>query len=446
MRNRTKDLFIIGFALFAMFLGAGNIIFPPFMGAVAGGEWPLASLGFILTGTGLPMLGVIAVAKAGGTANDFSKRVSQTFAIAMTTIILTFIGPLFAIPRTAATAVELSLVPFLPERFDPKTILVVGALGFFLICLYFVLSPNNVIDRIGSILTPMLLLFLVTLIVIAIVKPIGKPGAADLARVDASIFHYGFSTGYQTMDALASIVFGGTIAHTIWKKGYKDRQATHLMTGVAMVAGLGTMLVYLGFTWIGASGSEQLQVFTDRTKLTVASVELLAGTFGQILLALIIFLACLTTAIGLLLTAGEYFTELFKGKIVFRKMVLILVLISYLVSIMGVEGIINLSTPLLEIIYPVAIVLIVLNLIGEKIPYDEVFIGGVIGAIPFGVVQALKTIAVTRPTAEAILTHVPLGPQGFSFVIPSVAGCIIGWWVGRNRHGKMPPRPKTAEA
>ena len=446
MRNRTKDLFIIGFALFAMFLGAGNIIFPPFMGAVAGGKWTVAGLGFILTGTGLPMLGVIAVAKAGGTANDFSKRVSKTFAVALTTVILTFIGPLFAIPRTAATAVELSLVPFLPAELDPRTILVVGAIGFFLICLYFVLSPNNVIDRIGSYLTPLLLLFLATLIVISIVKPIGKPGPADMSRVDSSIFHYGFSTGYQTMDALASIVFGGTIAHTIWKKGYKGKQATHLMSGVALVAGIGTMLVYTGFTWIGASGSEQLQAYADRTTLTVASVDLLAGTFGQVLLALIIFLACLTTAIGLLLTAGEYFTDLFKGKITFRRMVLILVIISYLVSIMGVEGIINLSTPLLEIIYPVAIVLIVLNLVGDKIPYNEVFIGGVIGAIPFGVVQALKTIAVTQPTAEAILTHVPLGPQGFSFVLPSVLGCLIGWWVGHNRSDKNPPEPETAEA
>ncbi len=113
---------------------------------------------------------------------------------------------------------------------------------------------------------------------------------------------------------------------------------------------------------------------------------------------------------------------------------------------MGVEGIINLSTPLLEIIYPVAIVLIVLNLVGDKIPYNEVFIGGVIGAIPFGVVQALKTIAVTQPTAEAILTHVPLGPQGFSFVLPSVLGCLIGWWVGHNRSDKNPPEPETAEA
>ncbi|MDO5733647.1 MAG: branched-chain amino acid transport system II carrier protein [Eubacteriales bacterium] len=437
MRSRTKDLLIIGFALFAMFLGAGNIIFPPYMGSIAGNRWGLSALGFILTGTGLPMLGVIAVAKAGGTAADISNRVSDNFALVINTVILTFIGPLFAIPRTAATTVELSIRPFMPAEIDSKTLLVVSALGFFMICLFFVLTPNQVIDRIGSILTPVLIVFLLILIITSIVKPIGRAVAPDFSRVDSGLFHLGFSTGYQTMDALASIVFGGTIAHAIFKKGYKGRQASRLMQGVALVAGLGTMLVYVGFAWIGASGSAHLQGIQDRTTLTTTAIELLAGQAGKVILALIIFLACLTTAIGLLLTAGQYFTAILKQRFSFRQVTVFLGLISYLISIMGVEGIINLSTPLLEIIYPVVIVLIVLNLFGEKIKYDEVFVFGVIFSLPLGILQALKTISVTRPQAEQILTHVPLGPQGFAFFIPAIIGCVLGWFYGRHKEAKL---------
>ncbi len=436
-QNRTKDLLVVSFALFSMFLGAGNIIFPPYMGAMAGSDWTLASLGFVLTGTGLPMLGIIAVAKAGGSAQKFCARVSPIFATVLTTIILTFIGPLFAIPRTAATAVELAILPFMPASIDPNTLLTVGALIFFVICLFFILSPNSVIDRLGAFLTPFLLIFLAIIIGIGIFKPIGEPIAPAPDRMGTGVFHYGFSTGYQTMDALASIVFGGTVAMTLQQKGYEGKSKESIMRKVAGLAGLGTMAVYVGFAWIGASGSGQLQTIPDRTSLTVTAIKLLSGNFGQILLALIIFLACLTTAIGCLLTASDYFTSLFKNRFSYKTVAVTLTLLSYLVSIMGVEGIINLSTPLLEIIYPVVIVLIALNLLGQKlVPYDEVFIGGVIAAIPFGVIQALKTITVTKPTAEEILVHVPLGPQGFAFLIPALLGCIIGWFVGKSRARK----------
>lgn len=433
-QHRTRDLLVVSFALFSMFLGAGNIIFPPYMGAMAGTDWIIACLGFVLTGTGLPMLGIIAVAKAGGSAQKFCERVSPVFATVLTTIILTFIGPLFAIPRTAATAVELAVLPFMPDSLDPHTILVVGTLIFFLICLYFILSPNSVMDRLGAYLTPMLLLFLAIIIGIGIFKPLGQPSAPAPDRMTSGVFHYGFSTGYQTMDALASIVFGGTVAMTLRQKGYEGKTSESLMRKVATLAGLGTMIVYVGFAWIGASGSSFLQEIPDRTTLTVTAIKTLSGNFGQILLALIIFLACLTTAVGCLLTAGDYFTKLFKNRFSYQTTAITLTILSYLVSIMGVEGIINLSTPLLEIIYPVVIVLIGLNLLGKKlIPYDEVFIFGVVAALPFGLVQALKFITVTKPTAEEILVHVPLGPEGFAFLIPALLGCVVGWIVGRQR-------------
>lgn len=430
---KKKDLWIVGFALFAMFLGAGNIIFPPYMGAMSGNQWLMATLGFVLTGTGLPMLGIVSVSVAGGSTEEFSNRVSPTFSKILLTIILTFIGPLFAVPRTAATSVELSLMPLIGDSAHPKTVLIIGALIFFLICYYFVSRPNTVIDQIGTYLTPTLIIFLLILIFLAVFKPMGEPIEAATDVIETSIFHFGFSTGYQTMDALGAIVFGGTIANTLTAKGYKGKAKEQMMHGTALIAGIGTITVYAGFTWLGASGSSFLQSFTDRTALTVESVNRLAGTFGQILLGLIILFACLTTAIGLLFTATEYFTGLFKNRISFRNMSIILIIISYLISIRGVEGIINLSTPLLDIVYPVVIVLIILNLFGNRIKYDEIFIGGIICAIPFGIIQALRSVPITEATASSMLNYVPLGPEGFAFVIPTLAGCLLGAALGKFR-------------
>ncbi|MDO5737779.1 MAG: branched-chain amino acid transport system II carrier protein [Eubacteriales bacterium] len=428
--KKRRDVLVMGFALFAMFLGAGNIIFPPFLGAMSGSKWWLSGLGFLITGSGLPVLGVIAVAKAGGKATDISKRVSPNFALVINCIILTFIGPLFAIPRTAATTVELSIRPFMSDQIDPQTLMIVSSLIFFGICLFFILSSRSVMDRIGNYLTPVLMFFLLILIVLSIFKPLGQPGQPFDEAAESGFFHLGFSTGYQTMDALGSIVFGGTVALSILRKGYDKQETRSMLKGVGIIAGLGIMVVYLGFIWIGASGSSTLQQYSQRSVVTTEAVKLLAGGFGQVLLALIIFLACLTTAIGLLFTAGEYFSDLAKGKLSFKQVVVILTGISYLISILGVEGIINLSTPLLEIIYPLVIILIALNLIGDKIKYDECFRWGVIMAVPMGIVTAMRTISITKPTAEEILTHVPLGPQGFAFFVPAVCGCIAGWLYG----------------
>lgn len=432
--QRTKDIFVVGFALFAMFLGAANIIFPPFMGAQAGSNWIWACLGFVLTGTGLPVLGVIALAKAGGSADDVSKRVSPRFAQIFNVILVIFIGPLFCVPRTAATTVELSVLPFLPETVSKQAVLLIGSAVFFGICLFFVLSPNSAIDKIGRYLTPLLLIFLLSLIVLAIVRPIATPVAAVIDKP----VHYGFTTGYQTMDAMAAIVFGGAIYSSLLTKGYTRTEAQRMMWPVALLCGLGTMTVYLGFAWIGASGSAALQAYSEKTVLTVQAIHLLAGTPGRIMLAAIIFLACCTTAIGLLMTAANVFLELkiFKGRVSYRSMALALTAISYLVSIMGVEGIVMLAAPVLELMYPVVIVLIALNLMGVRIRYDYAFHGALIATLPAAILNILRLFLMTKPFADAWLVHFPLGDAGFGCFIPAIFGAFFGDWLAKSRELK----------
>lgn len=436
MQQRKKDILVIGFALFAMFLGAANIIFPPYLGAIAGKYWWLAFFGFILTGMSLPVLGVVATSKAGGSADAISNKVSPRFATILNSLLMVFIGPLFAMPRTAATTVELSLIPFLPQSIDPQIVLLTGGFVFFSISYLFARNPGRVVDRIGTILTPLLVLFLLSLILYSIIQPVGKPATSTVPHA----FHTGFVTGYQTMDAIAAIIFGGTVMSTLRAKGYSLAESKKMIWPIALICGLGIVVVYGGFTWIGASGSSKLQQLYEKTALTVEVTRLLAGSTGQILLALIVFLACCTTAIGLTATATHYFLPFFKGKLSYKGLVLLLTLLSYGMSIQGVEGIIVIASPILELVYPVVIVLVVLNLLGERIRYNYVYIGALLGALPAAILNVMRLYLFSRPVADAWLVHFPFGDAGFGCFIPAMLGALIGDWLAKSRElqGRLP--------
>lgn len=431
--KRTRDILVVGFALFAMFLGAANIIFPPFMGARAGHYWILVCLGFVLTGTGLPVLGVVATALSGGSADSALSKVSPKFARVLNILLVLFIGPLFAVPRTAATTIELSVRPFLPQSIPIDDVRLVGSALFFAICLYFVLSPGKAIDRIGTVLTPVLVLSLLTLIVLSIVTPMGKPVAPYQNAGPVNIFHFGFTTGYQTMDAMAALIFGGTIFSSLLDKGYDLKEAKKMMWPIAAVSGVSIMVVYLGFIWIGASGSAHLQGITEKTALTMQAVELLAGRFGQIVLAIVIFLACCTTAIGLIMTAANYFVKVFNNRISYKALALTITGLSYAISILGVESIILLAAPVLELIYPVVIIVICMNLFGGRIHFRYAYWGAIIAAAPAAILNVLRLFIVSRPIADAWLPYFPLGDAGFGCFIPAILGAFFGDWLAKSR-------------
>lgn len=428
--SKFRDVLIVGFALFAMFLGAANIIFPPYLGARSGSSWLEACLGFTLTGTGLPLLGILATATAGGNADDMPKRISPGFSRLFISLLVLFIGPLFCIPRTAATTVELSILPFLPEGANKFTVLFIGSLIFFGINLIFVLNPSNAIDKIGTFLTPVLVVFLLGMIILSIVNPVGQPVPPIPEVVEKGAFSQGFTTGYQTMDALAVMLFTTSVFSTLKAKGYGDEEARKMLIPVAIISGLGTAIVYGGFIWIGASGSAQLQSLTEFSSLTVNAVTLLAGNLGRIVLASIIFLACCTTSIGLLMTSSEYIYKVTGAKYKYRSIALLVTALSFVISIMGVDGIVQLAAPVLEVMYPAVIVLIALNLLGKRIKYDYAFHGGLLGAIPATILNVMRLYDPTKPIAERYLVFFPFGMAGFGAFVPAIIGALLGCLVG----------------
>ncbi len=418
MKKETKDFIVVGAALFAMFFGAGNLIFPPALGMLSGDQWLLTILGFALTGVGLPILGVITIAKVGGSLKDFAGRVSPTFAKILGAVIVLAIGPLLAIPRTGATVFEIGISPLFPTV-PPLVVSIV----YFSITLFFVIKPSSIIDKIGKILTPILLLIVGIIIFKGVSSPIGVPVQTGIKLA----FSEGFVGGYQTMDALASVVLGGLILFGLKEKGYTDKKSLVRLTSKAgMLAGSGLLFVYGGLLYLGATGSGVLVAGLSKTELIISLTSSILGIYGQLGMCIAVSVACLTTSIGLTAVVGNFFEELTNGKLTYRSIVIATTVFSIIMSVIGVEQIVKLSVPLLVLVYPVTIILIGLNLFGQHIRYDGVFKGMVVGALFISIFDALQALSLNVSAVTSIIAKLPFANAGFAWVLPSILFGFVG--------------------
>ena len=433
--KKRRDTWVAGLTLFAMFLGAGNIIFPPYIGVQAGHGWLWAALGFLLTAAGFPMLSALAVVKGGGNPDQLSRRFSLRFGKALNAIILLMIGPLFAIPRTAATTFELSLQPFLPVDANMPLLMAATAFLFFAITYVLAVRQGRFMDAIGCVLTPILVVLLVVTIAISAFRPMGSPAAPLL---DENLIGFGFKGGYQTMDGIGALVLSGTITALLADKGYDPQKSRGMLRRVVLIAGVLLAGVYLGYIWIGASGNGLLAGLTTRAQILTAAMRNLAGATGQILLALVILFACLTTSAGLTVTFAQYFSQLTNQRISYKRWVGIAVVVSFAISLLGVERIIALADPVLAFAYPLCIVLVALGLLGRAIRSDLAFKGAMVGALLFSALSLVHTLCPDCGWAARIIAWLPLGDFGFGFLLPTVAGGILGWLLDMARMLLMP--------
>ncbi|WP_392486331.1 branched-chain amino acid transport system II carrier protein [Haloimpatiens sp. FM7315] len=425
MNKRTKDPIIIGLALFAIFFGAGNLIFPPALGLKAGLNFKFTLGGFLLTGVGMPLFGIMAVAKAGGSLEKLCCKINHSFGKVIGTIIIIAIGPLLAIPRTGATTFEMGIKPLLPNS-NPIIISVI----FFLLTLLFSIKPSKVIDNVGKILTPILLLVLAIIIFKGIKFPIGQPISTNITNS----FSYGFLGGYQTMDAIGSIVMAGLVLNTIIDKGYKDiKDQISVALKSSLVAGLGLGLVYGGLLYLGATGSSVFNGDIEKTLLLISITKNILGSFGTIALAICVTLACLTTSVGLTATVGNYFNDLSKGKVSYKVIVITTTIFSGILANIGVENIIKISVPILGVLYPVVIVLIIMNLFDDLIINKKAYIGAVYGALIISFLNVLKDIRVRIYIVEKFINLLPFSAQGFSWLVPSIVGGLIFGFFVKNK-------------
>ncbi|MDO4594508.1 MAG: branched-chain amino acid transport system II carrier protein [Tissierellia bacterium] len=416
------DILIIGFALFAMFFGAGNLIFPATLGRLYASSWQIAGLGFSITGVGLTLLAVLSMAKKRGDIFTFTKISGEKFSKVITFLIILCIGPAFALPRTAATSMEI----FDAVGFSINHLLF--ALVFFGLTLFLAIRPNNVIDAIGKYLTPLLLITLLILIIRGIASPIG-----DIKVVkEANVFSNSLLEGYNTMDAIAAIVFTPIIVKAVMDKGYEHKYMKMMsFAGIIAIVGLG--FVYISLTYLGASTSSVLEGEKSRVDLLIyIATELLHG-LGKYVLSIAMVLACLTTSVGLTSSLSEIFNRFFGNKLGYDKFVIILVLVSAIISVGGVGTIVELAVPILSFIYPIAVLLIGFNFIDEKIKHKKImtntfFVVGVISFIQasrdmintierlFGLSNSLTNAIAS--VFDKIIKALPLNDLGFPWIVP----------------------------
>lgn len=420
MNKSFKDIIVVGFALFAMFFGAGNLIFPPSLGLAAGDAYLPAMIGFLVTGIGLPLLGIIAASKAGGSLEAVGNKVGGVFSKIFAIAIMLSIGPLFAIPRTAATTFEIGIEPFLGST--SKLVVAIVSIVFFAIVIFFTINPSTVIDKVGKILTPVLLIALLIIIVKGFISPVGDPISTGIVGP----FSKGFTEGYNTMDALASMVFAGIVITYFIGRGYTDiRSQVRLTVKAGIVSSIGFIIVYGGLTYIGATVSGVYEQNTGQTALTIGIVRHLLGTTGQAILSVAVALACLTTAIGLTATCGQYFSKLTGGRVSHKAMVLIIAAFSCIMSVVGVSGIVKFSVPVLTMLYPVATVLMILVALDRFVINKNMYKGAVIGAFVISLFEALTAAGMPIASVNAIISKIPLAPLGLSWVIPSIVCMLI---------------------
>ncbi|KML07436.1 branched-chain amino acid transport system II carrier protein [Rossellomorea marisflavi] len=419
----------IGLMLFALFFGAGNMIFPPFLGQQAGDHVWTAILGFLITGVGLPLLGVIAIAKSGGDLQSLASRVHPVFGVAFTVILYLAIGPFFGIPRTGTVTYEISVLPFLPEGLtDSRMPMIIFSLIFFSLTAWLSLNPSKLVDRIGKILTPSLLIILAVLVVKSIVTPMGKLGTPMEAYQDGPLFK-GFIEGYLTMDTIAALVFGIVVINSIKDHGITSKASISAITMKAgVIAATGLALVYLSLSYIGASGTDAIGQQANGGALLAAASEELLGSFGIIVLGLAILFACLTTSIGLVSASAQYFSKLLP--IPYKALVFIISLFSMIISNIGLTQLISISVPVLIFIYPMAIVLIILSFFHNLFRgYRPVYITALTLTAFVSLFDGLKEAGIEVTAVRDWLAFLPLYAEGIGWITPAIFGALIGFLI-----------------
>ena len=421
-RKKITDIIICGFALFAIFFGAGNLIFPPYLGVISGNNWGIANIAFLLSDPLLPILGVIVTALLGGQATDLGKRVSKHFSIIIGAISIILIGPLFAVPRTGATTHEIFVQSFVPTT--PQWI---TSLIFFGLTLYIAIHSHTVIDAIGKYLTPILLFILLLVFIAALVHP----NAGFQTTTSAGLFSQSFKEGYQTMDALGAALMAGVVISDLTRRGYTEKKEQYqMMFGVGIVSFILLALVYSSLTYAGATVSTVYDSTVQRPALLIGLIEKLLGSFGKVAMGIAVSFACLTTSVGLITTCGHYFSTLTNGKLEYKKIVIVSVVLSFLLSLLGVDALLQLAVPVLSAIYPMVIALIFLSIFDRYIVYNWTYTGAVVGAFFIGGIQSIHLFSQMQGgnflSGLADWTNtLPLHQFGFEWLVPAIIGSVI---------------------
>lgn len=419
-RLSSRDILALGFMTFALFVGAGNIIFPPMVGLQAGEFVWTAALGFLVTAVGLPVLTIVAIARVGGGIDNLSMPIGRRAGILLATICYLAVGPLFATPRTTTVSFEIGIAPLTGAGELP---LFIYSLVYFALVICVSLQPGKLLDTVGHILAPLKIVALLILAAAAVFWPAGGVSSATETYQHAA-FSNGFINGYLTMDTLASLVFGIVIVNAARSRGVtSSRLLTRYTIGAGFLAGIGLTIIYLALFHLGSDSANLVDQNANGAAILHAYVSHTFGGSGSFFLAALIFLACLVTAVGLTCACAEFFSQYLPFS--YRTLVFILGLFSMVVSNLGLDHLIKFSVPVLTAIYPPCIALVLLSFTR---PWwhnaARIIAPAMLVSLLFGIIDGIKASPIST-ILPAWAERLPLSDEGLAWLLPTVAMVII---------------------
>lgn len=434
MKDRLsfKKLLSLSLMLFALFFGAGNMIFPPAMGQAAGTHVWTALAGFIFTDVGLPLLCIAAVVFAGHSLINALGGPGTKFATGFVILLYLLIGPFFAIPRTGSVSFELAILPFLNADANTLLFSFIFTAIFFGATWFLSSNPNKIVSIVGDILTPVLLISIFIIGISAIVNPIGSLGA-PVGDYNTLAFSKGMIEGYMAMDALAAGIFALIVIENVENMGVKRNSGIIKYTMLAgVLSAIGLAVVYGILAYVGATATS-LGEFSNGGALLSAVANHMFGTVGQLILGVAVLFACLTTSIGLTTACGDYFSTQFAS-LSYKKVITVVCLFSFFVSNIGLSQLLSITLPALLMVYPVLMALIVTSFFRKWLnqgAYIGIVIGTALVSIPDGLVTFTGTYLPTASTTlkAFLVNNVPMYALGIGWVIPALIGGVIGYIV-----------------
>jgi LIVCS family branched-chain amino acid:cation transporter len=412
--KQRKQTLVIAFALFSLFFGAGNLILPPFLGYNAGDGWIWVLIGFTISAVIIPILAIYGHAKLQGTMLDFANKVSPTFAVVFSVFIY-IISIALPSPRTASVAYEIAIEPFFQ----------ISSLGlssiYFALVLVFVLNRTRMLSIIGKFLTPLIVFILLIIICLGLFT--------EVESVRDSIFNNSFAEGilegYQTFDAIGGVVVGGVIVISLSLQGkFNYEEKKRMIARSGLFAGFGLFVIYGGLIALGAHNSNVLVIDNRTELLSVLSIQTL-GNIGNAFLSVLVALACFTTAVGIVTGTSDFVKGLLgNSQKVYITTAILGSVLGVLIGQFDVHYIINIALPALMFIYPITIVLIILNVVPEKWASKLVFRGVVLATFIFSIPDFLKFI-IAEEKITPIKEMIPLSEFSMGWVLPAVVVFLL---------------------
>jgi len=414
--NNKKTILVIGFALFASFFGAGNLILPPYLGFNSGPDWWLVALGFVTSATVIPLLALFGHARLQGTMLDFGNKVSPLFSLVYSLCVY-IIAITLPIPRTAAVTHEMAIQPF----FHTSSLLTSSI--YFGVAFIFIMKRDSILSILGKFLTPLIVLILLAIIIIGLFT---SPESINNSVLETPALVAGLLEGYQTYDALGGILIGGVVIISLNLEGgisFKDKKTIIAKSG--LVAATGLFVIYAGMIAVGALHNTEFEASITRPELLSGLSLKTLGNIGNLFLSVLISLACFTTAVSVIVGTADFFKGLFKeSQLAYTITAIVSCIMGIFIGQMNVKYIIDVALPALMFIYPITIVLILLNVIPQEYATKLIFKAVVLVTFVFSIPDFLGFLMEAH-WLQNIKEIIPFAKQNLGWVLPALVTFIV---------------------